>query len=276
MAKQSLVYTIKPVANRPLLNTPDPSRHYQPRPGAYAIIINGADELLTLETDTGVFLPGGGQDPGETLVDTLIREVREELGVAVAPLHYLLAADDCRFSPVYQQHFHIQAHYFYAAVASDAVFVTEPNMRAVWRPLPTACHDLTRSNDRWFAPLLSGAFQIVKDPGLQLRLPAKALGDRVWTAQPSTSSGLLDTRAAGASPSDGHGPVPNDHVATFTLTEQGVLSAWVTLSLGKRHYQILGIGLSDQISARLVADQLHSLFTPIKIIDPSGLLSFNA
>ena len=100
-----------PQAIRPLLGTGDPSRTYQPRPGAYAIITNSSGELLTLETGTGVFLPGGGQDPDESLDKTLVREVFEELGVTAQQVQYLLAADDCRYSPLYQQHFHIQSHY---------------------------------------------------------------------------------------------------------------------------------------------------------------------
>lgn len=51
-----------------------------------AIIIANGSILLTKNSDPqGIFylLPGGGQEPGETMIDALQRECREELGVDV-------------------------------------------------------------------------------------------------------------------------------------------------------------------------------------------------
>jgi 8-oxo-dGTP pyrophosphatase MutT (NUDIX family) len=56
------------------------------RAGCSAIIFDDAHEriLLTRRTDNGRWcLPGGGIDPGETLEETCIREVREETGLDV-------------------------------------------------------------------------------------------------------------------------------------------------------------------------------------------------
>ena len=53
-----------------------------------AIIIANGHILLTKNADNeGVFymLPGGGQEPGETMIDALKRECLEELGVEVVP-----------------------------------------------------------------------------------------------------------------------------------------------------------------------------------------------
>jgi 8-oxo-dGTP diphosphatase len=58
------------------------------RNSARAIIINGSQVLLTKNKDfLGEFymFPGGGQDKGETLSDTVIRECMEEAGVQVIP-----------------------------------------------------------------------------------------------------------------------------------------------------------------------------------------------
>lgn len=50
-----------------------------------AIVRNDAGELLMIErTDNGLWaVPGGAQDVGESVVDTVRREVREETGIEV-------------------------------------------------------------------------------------------------------------------------------------------------------------------------------------------------
>jgi 8-oxo-dGTP pyrophosphatase MutT (NUDIX family) len=58
------------------------------RTAARAVILRG-QEILTvrIRTDEGEFLvlPGGGQNHGETLEAAVVREVLEELGLAVTP-----------------------------------------------------------------------------------------------------------------------------------------------------------------------------------------------
>jgi len=54
--------------------------------GASALILDEAGErvLLTQRTDNGRWcLPGGRTDPGESLAETCVREVREETGLEV-------------------------------------------------------------------------------------------------------------------------------------------------------------------------------------------------
>jgi len=54
----------------------------------YAIILSGADMLLT-EQNGDILLPGGGIDPGESVIAALHREVWEETGWRVAPVRRL-------------------------------------------------------------------------------------------------------------------------------------------------------------------------------------------
>ena len=60
-------------------------------------VIIGNDQLLTvhMEGTKGVYymLPGGGHETGETLVDTLRRECREEIGADVEPGRVLWIRD---------------------------------------------------------------------------------------------------------------------------------------------------------------------------------------
>ena len=56
------------------------------RTAARAVILRGEDLLVVrIRTEEGEFmvLPGGGQNHGETLMQTVVREVREELGLTI-------------------------------------------------------------------------------------------------------------------------------------------------------------------------------------------------
>ncbi|HGG05979.1 MAG TPA: NUDIX domain-containing protein [Aliiroseovarius sp.] len=65
----------------------DPERVYKQRPGVYAILLRGADVLLTHQSEPipEFQLPGGGIDPGESPITALHREVFEETGWRIGP-----------------------------------------------------------------------------------------------------------------------------------------------------------------------------------------------
>jgi 8-oxo-dGTP diphosphatase len=66
------------------------------RTAGRAIIIDRGRLLVTVNRDeTGSFylLPGGGQRPGETLPESLVRECREETGAGVAVEELLFVRD---------------------------------------------------------------------------------------------------------------------------------------------------------------------------------------
>ena len=61
------------------------------RPSAKAVVVHEGKVLLTRNRTPGDtrpdwhIFPGGGQEPGETLDDALVREVREETGIEIRP-----------------------------------------------------------------------------------------------------------------------------------------------------------------------------------------------
>ena len=74
-------------------------------PSVTAVVVNGSGELLMIHrTDNDLWaIPGGGHDVGESIADTVVREVEEETGIKVVVQgivglytnpHHVMAYDD--------------------------------------------------------------------------------------------------------------------------------------------------------------------------------------
>ena len=82
---------------------PERNQRYTVRAGAYAILPIGRRFLLTAETAGAIDiqLPGGGIDPGESPLQALYREVREEIGWSISKPRRLGAFRRFVFMPEY-------------------------------------------------------------------------------------------------------------------------------------------------------------------------------
>lgn len=65
---------------------------YVDRPGAYLLAIENG-KIAVVRTPLGLFLPGGGIDPGESHADAIHRECLEETGFAVETGEFVCSAD---------------------------------------------------------------------------------------------------------------------------------------------------------------------------------------
>jgi 8-oxo-dGTP diphosphatase len=65
------------------------TEQYIDRPGAYAILLNDAEEICLINEKGRYTLPGGGSDPGESLEETVSREVKEETGYDIKIINTL-------------------------------------------------------------------------------------------------------------------------------------------------------------------------------------------
>lgn len=71
------------MARRDFIDDPDAPPINSAVPSVVAAVVNDAGELLMIHrTDNDLWaLPGGGHDLGESIADTVVREVREETGI---------------------------------------------------------------------------------------------------------------------------------------------------------------------------------------------------
>lgn len=137
----------------------DPARRYVERPGAYAVILDGDDLLVTgqAEPDREFQLPGGGADPGESLLGALHRECREEIGWRIAVLRRIGACQRFAYLPQYDLWARKVCHVYPARPVLRLGPPGEPGHAAVWMPVATALDRLAISGDRAFLALAVGA-----------------------------------------------------------------------------------------------------------------------
>lgn len=127
-------------------------RKYIRRPGAYAIIPDGRDLLLTLQDaeELELQLSGGGIDPGETPMRALHREVFEETGYHITNIRRLGAYQRYTFMPEYDIWAHKICHIFTCTPTLRICDPTEPEHTVVWMDPNSAMTMLSNSGDRHF------------------------------------------------------------------------------------------------------------------------------
>lgn len=124
---------------------------YATRPGAYAMIREGRDLLVTEQISQGEFqLPGGGLDPGESPLRALVRECYEETGWTLHSPRRLGAFQRYCYMPEYDRWAHKVCHIYLCHPGLRRGPPPEPDHRAVWMPISTACDQLAVEGDRWF------------------------------------------------------------------------------------------------------------------------------
>ena len=109
-------------------------------------IVNDGDKYLLITSKYGDYkFAGGGMEPGEDLVDTLVREIQEETG-------YLIIRDSIKkYGKVLEKRkgkkediMEMDSHYFFCKVESEAgdrnldEYEEEYDYQVVWITLPEA------------------------------------------------------------------------------------------------------------------------------------------
>ncbi len=138
--------------NRRFGPKPDPNRRYQPRMGAYAIILAGDGILATFQERpwAELQLPGGGVDPGEGALRALHREVREETGYRISNPRRLGMFHRYVYMPDYEILAQKQCHIYVANLGPRVSAPSEPAHVPVFLPWDEAEEHLAVDGDRHF------------------------------------------------------------------------------------------------------------------------------
>ncbi len=129
-----------------------PDMTYRNRPGAYGVIRDGDDVLLTEQAEPRreYQLPGGGIDSGEGAVRALHRECYEETGWRIAVIRRLGAFQRYAFMPEYDLWARKVCHVYLCRPVLRVGPPVEPGHRALWMPIATAIDHLATDGDRSF------------------------------------------------------------------------------------------------------------------------------
>lgn len=126
---------------------------YKRRPGAYAILREGNDLLVTVQfaETPDIQLPGGGLDPGESPIPALHREIREETGWKVRIDRRLGAFRRFTFMPEYNLWAEKLCHIYLGHPVLRVGDPVEEDHMAIFLPIEEAERKLGNEGDRFFA-----------------------------------------------------------------------------------------------------------------------------
>ncbi|MEO0486797.1 MAG: NUDIX hydrolase [Pseudomonadota bacterium] len=137
---------------------PEPGRRYKLRPGAYAILAQGSDMLVThqLRPWPEYQLPGGGVDAGEQPVRALMRECVEETGWSITRPRRVGAFRRFTYMPEYDLWAEKLCTIYLARPARRLGPPLEDGHTAVWMPAAVAAERLAVDGDRHFVRQVFG------------------------------------------------------------------------------------------------------------------------
>jgi len=121
---------------------------YVLRPGGYLVVRNSQSEIAVVKTPRGFFLPGGGQDNGETPERAAIREAEEECGLKVELIKALCTADELVFAQPEQMHYRKRSVFFSAKLIS-VTGTGETDHELKWMTLDDAVRRLNHQSQAW-------------------------------------------------------------------------------------------------------------------------------
>lgn len=114
----------------------NPELEYRRRAGAYAVIFDNLGRFASVKGHRGFFLPGGGIETGESLEETLAREVCEECAHEVIIGRFLGSAIQYHSEPDGSRHWEFHCSYF--AADFGAPLNNEPEHELIWLELNEA------------------------------------------------------------------------------------------------------------------------------------------
>jgi 8-oxo-dGTP diphosphatase len=136
------------IPNYPRFGEKVAGARYILRPGGYVIVHNSHGDIAVLSTPEGYFLPGGGQENGETLERTAIREAFEECGVRIEITGSIGTADELVFEKSEGKYYRKQCTFFSADLVRREAGC-EDNTELLWMRAEDAARLLSHESQTW-------------------------------------------------------------------------------------------------------------------------------
>ena len=122
---------------------------YIMRPGGYAVIRGPTGAIAVVTTPCGCFLPGGGQEPGETPEQTAIREVHEECALHIRLGSLIGIADELVYAADEATHFRKRCSLYLAEAIGFDAHGGEVDHVLSWIKPEEAVRQLSHESQRW-------------------------------------------------------------------------------------------------------------------------------
>ena len=136
-------------AREPVFGEREEGAEYVARASAYGLVEGVWGLLALVRTPRGVYLPGGGMEPGETPEEAVVREAREECGLRVRTGAWRARAVQFTYPADEQTHFEKLCVFVEAEVVGCEGCGTEDDHQLVWADSAEAARLLTHESQRW-------------------------------------------------------------------------------------------------------------------------------
>ena len=123
------------------------------RPGGYAIVRNDNNEMAVVRVNGNCFLPGGGQNDGESPEDAALRETFEECGLRIGNLQRIGIADELVYAQQEKKHFQKRCT-FMTAELIESIGLGEADHELIWMPIEQVTRELAHESQRWAVVML--------------------------------------------------------------------------------------------------------------------------
>jgi 8-oxo-dGTP diphosphatase len=119
------------------------------RPSAYGLVTDGTERLAVVRTPKGFFLPGGAIEPGESPRDAIVRECREEVGLAVRLGEWTIRAVEFIYATIESAYFEKPNTFIEGFAHGPPVGTGEPDHELNWLVAEQAVGELLHASHRW-------------------------------------------------------------------------------------------------------------------------------